>query len=158
MKKWMTSLLAVGLVGSFWTTGHAQVATPDGSTPAQEEACDKYKGEGARHGLCVAYCEAQDCDLIKPGTDASCDRIRARFVEASVKSGFALAPKGKEKVIDCKAVKCTAEDRQYCGGQDVDIILDGACTAACTATVISFTDGKPTCQSIGKYEKCVSKE
>jgi len=39
-------------------------ATPDGSTPANEGACDVLKTNATPglYGLCVAYCEAQDLD------------------------------------------------------------------------------------------------
>lgn len=37
--------------------------TPDGETPAVETVCDPLKGATpGLYGLCVAYCEAQDCD------------------------------------------------------------------------------------------------
>jgi hypothetical protein len=36
--------------------------TPDGVPPADEEVCSNTKG-GPAHGLCVAYCEANDCEL-----------------------------------------------------------------------------------------------
>lgn len=38
-------------------------ATPDGQTPAGEEACDIFQdATPGLYGLCVAYCEAQDCN------------------------------------------------------------------------------------------------
>ena len=36
--------------------------TPDGQTPATETACELESG--AAFGLCNAYCEAMDCDLL----------------------------------------------------------------------------------------------
>jgi len=36
--------------------------TPDGVPPADEEVCAKTK-HGPAYGLCVAYCEANDCEL-----------------------------------------------------------------------------------------------
>ena len=37
--------------------------TPDGDTPANEGVCDSLIGlTPGLYGLCVAYCEAQDCD------------------------------------------------------------------------------------------------
>jgi hypothetical protein len=40
--------------------------TPDGSTPANEGVCDQLKTSGSPglYGLCVAYCEAQDLDIV----------------------------------------------------------------------------------------------
>ncbi len=38
--------------------------TPDGETPANEGVCDVLlDGTPGLYGLCVAYCEAQDCDF-----------------------------------------------------------------------------------------------
>ena len=38
--------------------------TPDGSTPAEEITCDDLKhGTPGLYGLCIAFCEAQDCEL-----------------------------------------------------------------------------------------------
>jgi hypothetical protein len=36
--------------------------TADGKTPALEEDCNGLNG--ALYGLCVAYCEAMDCDFV----------------------------------------------------------------------------------------------
>lgn len=39
--------------------------TPDGETPANEGVCNELQGgTPALYGLCVAYCEAQDLDII----------------------------------------------------------------------------------------------
>jgi hypothetical protein len=39
-------------------------STPDGETPADESICDSLQSATpGLYGLCVAYCEAQDCDL-----------------------------------------------------------------------------------------------
>jgi len=41
----------------------ASAMTPDGVTPAEEDVCDVLiGGTPGLYGLCVAYCEAQDCD------------------------------------------------------------------------------------------------
>ncbi len=44
--------------------------TPDGATPANEGVCDvlAYHTPGL-YGLCIAYCEAHDADLISPEGD-----------------------------------------------------------------------------------------
>ena len=40
-------------------------STPDGETPANEGVCDALQGgTPGLYGLCVAYCEAQDLDLV----------------------------------------------------------------------------------------------
>ena len=52
--------------------------TPDTDPPAEEEVCD---GLGGRMwGLCIAYCEAQDC----PGSEhPSCEVLRDKIFDLS---------------------------------------------------------------------------
>jgi hypothetical protein len=62
-----------------WTTSlvHAYGdGTPDTDPPAEEGVCD---GLGGRlWGLCVAYCEAQDC----PASEhPSCDVLREKLLD-----------------------------------------------------------------------------
>jgi hypothetical protein len=46
-----------------WPGIPAMALTPDGETPAIEDVCDQLiGGTPGLYGLCVAYCEAQDCD------------------------------------------------------------------------------------------------
>ncbi len=51
--------------------------TPDGQPPAEELPCDAAGLRGAAYGLCIAYCEANDCE-IQPDKNA-CDRLRANY-------------------------------------------------------------------------------
>jgi hypothetical protein len=52
----LASLMAAGIPDSS--------PTPDGETPAEESVCDELDGASpGLYGLCVAYCEAQDCDF-----------------------------------------------------------------------------------------------
>jgi hypothetical protein len=54
--------------------------TPDGKTPAEEDACDEEFG--AAYGLCVAYCEAMDCDSENQrASDEACDRVFNGYVQ-----------------------------------------------------------------------------
>jgi hypothetical protein len=60
----LTSLfLAAGLVAA----APVIAETPDGTTPANEGACDELKTNATPglYGLCVAYCEAQDLDTFE---------------------------------------------------------------------------------------------
>lgn len=46
-------------------SGFANATTPDGETPANEGVCNPLQGgTGGLYGLCVAYCEAQDLDVV----------------------------------------------------------------------------------------------
>ena len=45
----------------------AHAKTPDGVTPAEEDVCDPLRNATpGLYGLCVAYCEAHDAELISP--------------------------------------------------------------------------------------------
>jgi len=60
----MKPLTLCALLIAFALPGVSAVAmTPDGMTPAAEDVCDELIGATpGLYGLCVAYCEAQDCD------------------------------------------------------------------------------------------------
>lgn len=57
----LTALPILGVVLAL-SAGPAQAKTPDGKTPAEETVCDAEIGAG--FGLCNAFCEAMDCDLL----------------------------------------------------------------------------------------------
>jgi hypothetical protein len=82
--------LAAGLLtllaapaGSALAEGHG---TPDHVTPSVEAVCAKTRG-GPAYGLCVAYCEANDCDL-DPNTQ-ECVELRKRY---SALTGSSIFP------------------------------------------------------------------
>lgn len=61
-KTTILSVCAIIALALVLGTGPALAKTPDGKTPAEETVCD---GEiGAGFGLCNAFCEAMDCDLL----------------------------------------------------------------------------------------------
>jgi hypothetical protein len=147
----LVGLLTLALMG----VHPAWAQAPDGETPAEEKACEKYKGEGARYGLCVAYCEAQDCDELLRG-DESCVNLARNFIDWSVKKGYVRGPKGKE-TINCRVTACTLQDRKHCRGREQDCLIDGVCTAVCTSTFEGFNDeGKPLCSTANLCKGCVS--
>ena len=52
--------------------------TPDNLPPALEDICDMTTG--AANGLCVAYCEAMDCDSEDPNASAkACTKIEQKY-------------------------------------------------------------------------------
>jgi hypothetical protein len=63
------------------TLGHAYGdGTPDEQPPAEESVCDPNAAlRGAAYGLCVAYCEANDCETQPDKT--ACLRILANFIK-----------------------------------------------------------------------------
>jgi hypothetical protein len=60
--------------------------TTDESPPAEESVCEDAGYMGAALGLCVAFCEANDCDLA-PDTEA-CERLRANYAKITGELSF----------------------------------------------------------------------
>ena len=58
--------------------------TPDGVTPAEEGSCDGVTGKA--RGLCVAYCEAHDCELDPDSQE--CHELRANFQKITGRTSF----------------------------------------------------------------------
>ena len=79
MKSLTRSWFTIGLLALAFSPATVAVAqgTPDGVTPAVEEACTGMMG--AAFGLCVAFCEANDCDLY-PDSQA-CDVLRGNYAK-----------------------------------------------------------------------------
>jgi len=142
------------VVGMLVFPGSSLAQTPDGVTPAVEEACTKYQDEGARYGLCIAYCEAQDCEGSKLDP-VSCVKLQEKFIEYSIKKEY--TPAKKPVPISCQVEVCSKEDQALCGGREIDC-LDPAtreCNSVCTAHFLGFTDGKPICVREPDCKKCV---
>jgi hypothetical protein len=56
--------------------------TADTMTPAEETTCDDLNG--ALYGLCVAYCEAMDCQLDDTlASDEACERVLTNYMTHS---------------------------------------------------------------------------
>ena len=151
------TLLSLGLVAAciLLVQSSAAAQTPDASTPAEEEACTKYEGEGARQGLCIAYCEAQDCDATKE-SNPSCKAIAERFIAYSVRQGYVKSPKEKP-AISCQVTACSADDVAYCAGHEIDCNTgDGVCEQICTATFAGLDgDGGALCKKAPECKQCV---
>ena len=68
--------------------------TPDEQPPAEEQICDPAANlRGAAYGLCVAYCEANDCE-IQPDKHA-CAVLLANFTRITGESAvpcFSIGP------------------------------------------------------------------
>ena len=60
--------------------------TPDESPPAEEQVCDDAGLMGSAFGLCVAFCEANDCDQF-PDSKA-CGVLRANYARITGELGF----------------------------------------------------------------------
>jgi len=82
---WISLCSTASLVaaGAALAIGHG---TPDGSPPAEETVCKDAGLQGAAYGLCVAYCEASDCDDF-PGSQ-SCDRLHFNYTKLTGEDSF----------------------------------------------------------------------
>ena len=79
-------LAATGLVfapGAAFAIGHG---TRDESPPAEEPVCDDAGLIGAAFGLCIAFCEANDCDDF-PNRKA-CDVLRSNYARITGELAF----------------------------------------------------------------------
>ena len=88
MRRTFLLCIAIGSM-SFFAAGAALAfgdGTPDGSPPAEETVCEDAGLRGAAYGLCVAYCEANDCDDF-PDSDA-CDRLFDNYVKITGEESF----------------------------------------------------------------------
>jgi hypothetical protein len=55
-----------------------EIKTPNGKTPAKENVCHEYKEGGEVYGLCIAYCEAKNCQT--ETDDPSCAKLKENYV------------------------------------------------------------------------------
>ena len=83
----------------------ALAKTPDGETPATEAVCDELKAPGVTpglYGLCVAYCEAHDVDVLPAGSRGnSADRILANYTKKK---------KGSDPDMPCLEIPAPASE------------------------------------------------
>jgi hypothetical protein len=60
--------------------------TPDESPPAEEAVCEEAGLMGSALGLCVAFCEANDCDT-HPKAKA-CEKLRGNYARITGELAF----------------------------------------------------------------------
>jgi hypothetical protein len=80
MNSFARMLASLGLACLLFGAGAALAfgrGTRDGSPPAEETVCSDAGLMGAALGLCIAFCEANDCDAY-PDSDA-CDVLRENY-------------------------------------------------------------------------------
>jgi hypothetical protein len=89
MKRQSTILAVCGLAAVLVAPGASLAygdGTPDESPPAEETTCEAAGLLGAAFGLCVAFCEANDCDLF-PDSQA-CDVLRQNYAKITGQVSF----------------------------------------------------------------------
>jgi hypothetical protein len=68
--------------------------TADGAPPAEETVCEDAGLLGAAYGLCVAFCEANDCDLAPDET--ACQRLRDNYAKITGETTLPCESGGNE--------------------------------------------------------------
>ena len=126
-------------------SGVAYAQTFDGTTPAEEVDCDQYSG--ASYGLCVAYCEAQDCDVNT--TQPSCDSLRKNFQKKTGSSTFPCDPRCGDGAVNQGFEECDDGNAIDCDG----------CSTACLnqpSTDPACGGGDPECvgQTCETFTNC----
>lgn len=79
------AMLVAGALVIGSSTAHAYGdGTPDQTPPAEELVCESAGLYGSAYGLCVAFCEANDCDAqLDQPDDKACSALRKRYVRAT---------------------------------------------------------------------------
>jgi len=79
MHSFVSTALVLGLVAMFGAqaAGAYGEGTADTLPPPAETVCEDAGLFGAAYGLCVAFCEANDCDLTPDAV--ACQRLRANY-------------------------------------------------------------------------------
>jgi hypothetical protein len=89
MRSFTSALAGFGLVALLLAPGTSFAfgdGTPDESPPAEEAVCEDAGLMGSALGLCVAFCEANDCDT-DPKTPA-CEKLRANYARNTGELAF----------------------------------------------------------------------
>jgi hypothetical protein len=100
MKSLRRTLATLGAVALALVPGAALAygdGTPDEMPPAEEPVCDTAGLMGSALGLCIAFCEANDCDE-SPRSQA-CEVLRAKYARVTGELAFPceLVPTPEER-------------------------------------------------------------
>jgi hypothetical protein len=96
------TLLALLVAATLGAPAYGQ-GTPDGSPPSQELVCDEANLERSAFGLCIAFCEAGDCQ--ERPNKASCRSLRRNYTRFTGEDVF---PCEREPSI-CDIYPCLPE-------------------------------------------------
>ena len=94
MKSLLRALAVFGLAGLLLGPTEALCygdGTPDESPPAEEQVCDDAGLIGSALGLCIAFCEANDCDAFpdsKKHSKKACEVLRGHYARITGELAF----------------------------------------------------------------------
>jgi hypothetical protein len=84
LKATASTLLCGALVIASTTATAYGDGTSDEQPPAEEQVCDDAGLLGAAYGLCVAFCEANDCDAqLDQPDDRACSSLREKYARVT---------------------------------------------------------------------------
>lgn len=115
--------------------------TFDGRTPAEEQDCDSLNG--AAFGLCVAYCEAQDCDINI--NQPSCPQLKANFEKKTGSSILPCDARCGDGIVNDPSEQCDDGNAIPCDGCSNDCTLENIGDPNCNGTISECIP--ETCQS-----------
>ena len=140
-----TLLILNALTGAIFGSMPATAQTPDGETPAVETVCDVLIGATpGLYGLCVAYCEAHDADILSPDGDPA---------ELDVPNREILENYNRRKTASDPPMPCVQQETCPCWTADqvstvlppamnFDVNFPHAClNSATTAALENFENG-----------------
>ena len=126
--KLRNGLILLGVAGL--SLGFVMTQTPDGETPANEGICDElHGGTPGLYGLCVAFCEAHDCQP-----------------DPSAENPFESCKPGSRKVLNKYNQKKKAGDPE----------MPCLATAECPCFTQGELDSIPPQDVSGEYTQCDS--
>jgi hypothetical protein len=108
------------VIGAVLFCGIAAAKTPDGETPAEESVCDDLtRATPGLYGLCVAFCEAQDCELTINATTGEVIEYGPNCRPSSLKL---LGVYNRRRSIDDPTMPCVIEVGCPCWSEsDIDL-------------------------------------
>jgi hypothetical protein len=167
MKTLIRSLLATTVLLMLAITPPAFSQTPDGLTPAEESVCDPLAdATPGLYGLCVAYCEAHDADLISLYGDPNelnipNQRILANYNRKKTESDPAmpcvLQEGGEEPLEACPCWTAEQLEEMMPPTTNYDYNYPNACSASSSTVLENFEYGAsgPAYQlAVYSYEGC----
>lgn len=152
MKTLIRKTLATGTVLILAITSPAFAQTPDGLTPAEENICDPLtEATPGLYGLCVAYCEAHDAELISSQGDPDelkmpdqriLDNYNRKRKESDPPMPCVLDDNGGDPLEECPCWTAVQLEEMMPPTANFDYNLPNACKASSSSSVLeNFENG-----------------
>jgi hypothetical protein len=129
-KKGLSTITLILVLSGLATTVAFANGTPDGETPANENVCDEvFFATPGLYGLCVAFCEAQDCEAtIDPATGEVEFEANCKTSSSKILANYNRRKSSADPTMPC--VNETANECPCWTEDELDSIADDT-TFAC---------------------------